>query len=64
MLAVARREVIDVPAESLIRNERPTSQLTSASTSRDDELREWARFDRPTTEAKVDREVRRLTSRG
>ena len=43
MLAVARKEVINVPAELLTKNERSASPPISTSTSGDDELREWAR---------------------
>jgi hypothetical protein len=43
MLALARKEVINVPAELLTQNERSASPLISSSTSSDDELREWAR---------------------
>jgi hypothetical protein len=139
MLAVVRKEVINLPAELLTKDERPASPPIATSTSRDDELRQWARmhvervrrlklhvaafvlgmvvltpvwalaewqdnggfkrfdfsddgtpgdwepwilyvaliwgmvvaimalktyFDRPTTEAEIDREVKRLTSRG
>ena len=42
MLTVARKEVINVPAELLTKNERVASPEVPASTV-EDELREWAR---------------------